>query len=115
MTTVASTAMTAAEATTVAAVVTDRVVVRVGVSAPDAGAGVVGPKREQAPAGAIGLTLGLGEGREEAVEAEASADDLDRHALVGERFGAGDRVAFLVALLLPLTWEPKMSRVMPEG
>jgi hypothetical protein len=73
MTTMASTAMTAAEATPVAAVVADRVVVRVGVSAPDAGAGVVGPKGEQAPAGTIGLTLGL----------------------VGERFGAGDRVAFL--------------------
>ena len=103
MTTVAPTAVAAAEATTVAAVVTDRVVAVVGVSAPGAGSGVVGPEVEQAPAGAVGLAFGLGEGREEAVEAEAAADDLDRHTLLGERFGVGDRVAFLVEPLLPLT------------
>jgi hypothetical protein len=78
VTAVASTAVAMAptEAAAVTTVVADRVVVVVDVVV--GAGGVVEPEGERSPAGLQGLTLGLRKAGDEAVEAEAPADDLDR-------------------------------------
>jgi hypothetical protein len=91
-------AMSAAEAA-VATVVADRVVVMVYVAVGSGG--VVEPGGERAPAGLQGLPLRLREARDETVETEAPADDLDRVAIGRDFFGALDRFRFVVVVLLP--------------
>jgi hypothetical protein len=94
--------MAAAEAGSVATVMADRVVVVMGIAV---GAGrVVEPEGERAPAGLQRLALGLRESGDEAVEAEAPADDLNRVAIRRDFFGALDRFRFVVVHLLPVTF-----------
>jgi hypothetical protein len=71
--------MASAAEAAVATMVADRVVVVVGI-AVQAGGGVE-PEGEREPAALQCLSLQLGEAGDEAVEAEAPTDDLDRVAV----------------------------------